>query len=45
MIPCSAHRLEGSKSPVNGHAVMVPGGLAFVMLDVSAPAGKCSEAV
>jgi hypothetical protein len=39
MIPCSAHLLAGSKSPVNGHAIVVPGGLAFVMLDVGAPAG------
>jgi signal transduction histidine kinase len=40
IVPCSAHLLQGSKSLVNGHAVMVPGGLAFVMLDVSAPAGQ-----
>jgi signal transduction histidine kinase len=40
IIPCSAHLLAGSKSPVNGHAIVVPGGLAFVMLDVGAPAGQ-----
>jgi signal transduction histidine kinase len=39
IFPCTARLLEGSKSPVNGHAITGRGELTFVMLDVDAPAG------
>jgi signal transduction histidine kinase len=34
MIPCSAHPLGERKHPVHGHAILLPGGFNFVMLDV-----------
>ena len=36
IFPCTARLLEGSKSPVNGHAITARGELTFVMLDVDA---------
>jgi signal transduction histidine kinase len=43
MIPCSTHPLGGRKSPVYGHAVSLPGGFSFVMLDVDASARQVSQ--